>query len=315
MSEQRRSRPSIQFYPDDWLRDPALRRCSPSARGLWIDLICLMHAGDPYGHLRTGGADMLPGEIARATGFTAAEVRRCEAELDRAGVFSRTDAGTIFCRRMVRDEAMRQKRASYGHLGSEFGSLGGRPPKQRDGVMDGVYEKPHRGRHDGVISERVNNPPSSSSSLLLGLYTKHTTQPPPNPPKQAKTPSATPSNVKSPTAAVREELKRAAIRAWNDACGYMRDWQNWRHCGRSKPEPSIPAHVKFAVESVGHDRMREALFEPGGNRELGFIRRDFLLAFEAQPPAKTGEESLTLPVAASERANPTGDTSAAKAKA
>ena len=57
-------RPSFQFYPGDWLRDPALRACSLAARGLWADVLCYMHQGAPYGHLalpstmKDGGEDI-----------------------------------------------------------------------------------------------------------------------------------------------------------------------------------------------------------------------------------------------------------------
>ncbi len=33
---------AIRFYPNKWLHNPNLRLCSSGARGLWIDLLCLM---------------------------------------------------------------------------------------------------------------------------------------------------------------------------------------------------------------------------------------------------------------------------------
>jgi hypothetical protein len=46
-------RPSFQFYPADWLGSSNLRRCSHELKGVWIDVLCLMH-GSPseYGVLR-----------------------------------------------------------------------------------------------------------------------------------------------------------------------------------------------------------------------------------------------------------------------
>lgn len=44
-------RPSFQFYPSDWRNDAGLKLCSMGARGLWIEMICIMHASEPYGHL------------------------------------------------------------------------------------------------------------------------------------------------------------------------------------------------------------------------------------------------------------------------
>jgi hypothetical protein len=46
------SRPSFQFYPKDWRNNANLRRCSPAARGAWIDVLCVLHDSDEYGILR-----------------------------------------------------------------------------------------------------------------------------------------------------------------------------------------------------------------------------------------------------------------------
>jgi len=45
-------RPAFLFYAGDWKRNANLRRCSPAARGAWIDVLCLMHDSDEYGVLR-----------------------------------------------------------------------------------------------------------------------------------------------------------------------------------------------------------------------------------------------------------------------
>lgn len=143
-------RPSFQFYPGDWLRDVSLRRVSPVARALWIDMLCLMHDGEPYGHLRSGGADIEMPELSRATGFTPGESRRAIQELERAGVFSRTDGGTIYSRRMVRDERLRNVRAASGRLGGNPNLVNG---KVGNLVNQTAEQKPT---------------PSSSSSSAIG---------------------------------------------------------------------------------------------------------------------------------------------------
>ena len=35
-------RPSLQFYPADWRKDPELQMCSMSTQGIWINLLCIM---------------------------------------------------------------------------------------------------------------------------------------------------------------------------------------------------------------------------------------------------------------------------------
>ncbi len=162
------TRPSFQWYPGDWLRCLELRRCSPLARALWADLLCLMHFGEPYGHLATGGVPLDEKDIARATGFTASEVRRGIAELERFKVCARADGpeGAIFSRRMVRDEAVRVARAKGGEAGSEHGSKGashgskgGRPRKSEGGI-----KTPLPSDGETPVERRRKPSPSSSSA-------------------------------------------------------------------------------------------------------------------------------------------------------
>jgi hypothetical protein len=112
-------RPSFQFYPSDWLRDTALRSCSTGARGLWIDMICFMHEGNPYGYLKVGDKVILAHNLARMVGESLDVVEAWLEELKIASVFD-IDNGIICSRRMIRDEELRQKR-------SEGGKLGGNP--------------------------------------------------------------------------------------------------------------------------------------------------------------------------------------------
>lgn len=110
-------RPSFQFYPSDWLRDTALRSCSVCARGLWMDMLCFMHEGSPYGHLKVANKVILPANLAQMVGLTLDQVECSLKELRDAGVFDETEEGVIFSRRMIRDENIRNARASGGKLG------------------------------------------------------------------------------------------------------------------------------------------------------------------------------------------------------
>ena len=110
-------RPAFQFYPGDWLRDTGLRSCSAAARGLWMDILCFMHEGSPYGYLKVNHKVILSPNLARMCGLTLQETDGCLAELAEAGVFEIDAEGVIFSRRMIRDEELRNKRAACGHLG------------------------------------------------------------------------------------------------------------------------------------------------------------------------------------------------------
>ena len=122
-------RPAFQFYPGDWKRNANLRRCSPAARGAWIDVLCLMHDSDEYGVLRWPLK-----EIANAAGISMKLLRELVDKSVLKGddkncpayFFSPTHAGKKgepiqliaetsdepcwFSSRFVRDEYIRQKR-------------------------------------------------------------------------------------------------------------------------------------------------------------------------------------------------------------
>lgn len=100
--------PSFQFYPGDWMKDPGLRSCSAAARGLWMDMLCLMFESDRRGFLQApNGKPYSHDQLARMTGCSPDEISLLLAELETSGVYSRTTHGTIFSRRLLRDEEKR----------------------------------------------------------------------------------------------------------------------------------------------------------------------------------------------------------------
>jgi hypothetical protein len=144
-------RPAFQFYPSDWLRDPALRSCSLAARGLWTDLLCYMHEGTPYGHLALNGEPITDAQAARMVGTTVATYRKLLQELEASGVSSRDATNVLYSRRMVRDEHVRSVRAAGGHLGGN--------PK----LMEGRKVQGKVPRKD-ILPANLRQTPSSSSS-------------------------------------------------------------------------------------------------------------------------------------------------------
>lgn len=110
-------RPAFQFYPSDWLSDTALRMCSEGARGIWMDMICYMHEGTPYGHLKVNHKVILPQTLARMVGCELSSLEGYLSELVTAGVVQVDADGCMFSKRMVKDEALRNARAAGGKLG------------------------------------------------------------------------------------------------------------------------------------------------------------------------------------------------------
>lgn len=84
--------------------------CSAAARGLWVEMLCVMHLAKPYGHLLVNGQSPNNTQLAVLTGIPTEQVSSLLAELETAGVFSRTLKHVIYSRRMTRDD----KRAREG---------------------------------------------------------------------------------------------------------------------------------------------------------------------------------------------------------
>jgi hypothetical protein len=145
-----------------------LRACCLGARGLWADMLCYMHQGTPYGHLtlpavsEDGGKDILrpilTPVLARMVGGTSEDVEGLLAELEHAGVFSRTAEGVVFSRRMVQDEKLRETRASGGANSLKNPNV----PRPKDGRKD---------TFSGSLGESFGGSPSSSSSSSLKIKT------------------------------------------------------------------------------------------------------------------------------------------------
>jgi hypothetical protein len=85
-------RPAFMFYTKDYMGDSALRLCSAAARGLWVDMLCLMHSGNPYGCLtvstQQGDRPMRMKELCKITSIKPSEGRKLLAELETNNVFS-----------------------------------------------------------------------------------------------------------------------------------------------------------------------------------------------------------------------------------
>lgn len=125
LSTRTDGRPSMQFYPHDWRTDDGLRLCSLKAKGLWIDLLCIMFDSPRRGYLlKPNGKQMMPPEIARAVGAEEQAVVQGLAELGEQEVYSRLEDGTIYCRRMARATSLSEKRAAAGRQG-------GRPKQKK----------------------------------------------------------------------------------------------------------------------------------------------------------------------------------------
>ncbi len=155
--------PAFQFYPGDWMKDPALRRVSVAARGLWIDMLCLMHENDRRGYLQLPtGKPVSAEQLARSTGCSTDEASQLLRELEDSGVYSCTEHGVIYNRRMVADERRRQ-------TNRENGMKGGNP----------LLGKSDNRKSNRPSNRLRNRDPTPSSSISISSSNTNT---PPLPP-------------------------------------------------------------------------------------------------------------------------------------
>jgi hypothetical protein len=119
--------PWSKFFWSDWRSDPRLRMCGLAARGLWMEMLALMHEADPYGHLLVNGNVPTNDQLAVLAGAPPSHLPDLLGELERVGVFSRTRKGVIYSRRMLRDE----KKVA---IARQNGTKGGNPTLCNGGI-------------------------------------------------------------------------------------------------------------------------------------------------------------------------------------
>ena len=123
--------PAIQFYPGDWHKDQGVQAHDLAQRGAWFELLLMMHDSDERGVLLVNGSPMPDAVIARRLGLDNQTANQILTTLLTYGVASRrTTDGALFCRRMVKDEKLRQIRTEAGRKGGNP-SLLNQNPKQK----------------------------------------------------------------------------------------------------------------------------------------------------------------------------------------
>jgi hypothetical protein len=159
--------PSLQFYPYDWRNDNELQSCLIGARGLWIELICLMHDSQQYGYLLINGQKPDDKTLARLTHTHPQTFRKLRDELIKNGVARLTSEEVIYCKRMVKDHELREKRREIGKLGGNpllKGEVNQLAEEEKEDVVEGEKET---GKEKILKSVVVNSSSFSSVDSLV----------------------------------------------------------------------------------------------------------------------------------------------------
>ncbi|MDG1949878.1 MAG: conserved phage C-terminal domain-containing protein [bacterium] len=108
------NRQGFTFYPEDWLDDAKLKHCSLAAKGMWIDLLCHMHRGDPYGYMVFRNKVMSRFDIQNMLMVTNEEVfTNAFQELFDKGILLQDKAtGAYYSKRMLQEHKKNKRRAS-----------------------------------------------------------------------------------------------------------------------------------------------------------------------------------------------------------
>lgn len=155
--------PAYLWYTGHWKKATDVRACTLAARGLWREMLDLMHDSPRRGYLQlANGQPMSDEQLANAAGAQIAEVRQLLSELKTSGVYSCTNKGVIYSRKMVRDEAKRIKCISAGKLGGNPTLKGQDNPPGYPSLVD-VNVKPELRSNEG-------NETAEQIRILYGLY-------------------------------------------------------------------------------------------------------------------------------------------------
>ena len=158
------TRPYIALFTRDWLDDKLLRKCSPLARSILLDLMCLMHEGKPYGYLTDEmGNHLDDGYLIGRLSVTSKMYHAAIDELVSLQRINISPSGLYFCARMVKDEDIRLRRAAGG-------SRGGNPSLKVNHLvnyMDNTGPHACASRAESVI---VNSNLATEIKTLTGKY-------------------------------------------------------------------------------------------------------------------------------------------------
>jgi hypothetical protein len=149
-----RKLPALQWYAGDWRKDVGVQTLSFHDRGVWFEMLMLMHESEQRGALVLNGHAMTSEMIARAIGLDNQTFNQTLSTLLTLGVAGLDEeTGAIVNRRMIRDEKVRK-------IHQEAGKLGGNPVLLNQ-------------NGNQTVNQNGNQKPTPSSSSSSSLKTKN----------------------------------------------------------------------------------------------------------------------------------------------
>lgn len=284
-------RPWDKWYFGDWQSDPKVGMCSLAARGLWVEMLAIMHFANPRGHLLVNGQVPTDAQLAALARAPADQIPTLVDELESAGVFSRTRAGVIYSRRMTKKEKHRKdgaKSAKEGRLPGSRRSKQAAENKENSkpppGVAGRVVDQPPSTQRLEARDKTITGPPPSSDrrdpgsggGLVAKRFIELRSQHFPNE-----------SRLPAPTLTI--EAEAASLLGDGGTPELLIEVlgrQMARTVARGGNAPRSLAAYHLSLE----DEIRK--FEAGANVGTGGARAGFSPAGEDPPDVKAGKERL-----------------------
>ncbi len=173
--------PSTKWFWNDWDNDRALALCSFAAQGLWIRMLSIAARAD--GYLRVAGKPCSMDDLSVLVGHPVSEIVPLIAELEDRGVFSRSRDGTIYSRRIVRDE---KNRKFFQKKGKEGGNpqllVNGSDKTKKSETLNPPFNGPDKGGGSPPRARSLLPIPKEDSVVPNGTPGADAPSEPPDPP-------------------------------------------------------------------------------------------------------------------------------------
>lgn len=156
--------PAFQLYPGDWRKDPGVQALDYEYRGVWFEMLLLMHESDQRGKLLLNGNAMPDEALARLLGLDKQKLSKIKSTLLDYGVASTCeDTGALMNRRMVRDEEIREKRREAGKKGGNPNLVKQKSSKPKKEVNQSNKQSSTPSSSTSSSTSKNNSPPSAGA--------------------------------------------------------------------------------------------------------------------------------------------------------
>ena len=112
MSQKKDDLPAMPFYVGDWLKAPDIQCLSYDLKGLWFEMLCYMWESKERGVLLYTRE-----ELCRLLRLPEDLLNQNLNNLEKKGIFSVREDGSIYSRKMVKMQEIREKRIISGQRG------------------------------------------------------------------------------------------------------------------------------------------------------------------------------------------------------